>query len=847
MLQRLWQRPRATVSDNEFSTATSTSASSKTFPSGIKLLYNAENSVVEYREDDDTALIAARQRPENHLQNILHSTRGIIFLGTPHHGAGLAMWAEKLARSIGLLKQTSPQILAVLERDSEVLARIQDHFHTMIRSRNKDGFQPIEITCFYEELPLQGVGIVVPSQSAILPGYIPIGIRCNHIDMTRFEREDDPGFTAIAGELRRWIKEMIPQSNAGIHRVSALEQQQGRTFLVPRTSNPGFVGRVNILEKLKARLGPMLRPNGATFQARAALFGLGGIGKTQIALAYAYWVHVEYPEVSVFWVHASNAERFHQAFSQIAQSCEIPGYNDPKAKTLNLVKAWLERKDQRPWLMIIDSADDTNIFFNSGEAVPQKLDDPDRFPLEGTLGCYIPQCSHGAILVTTRNKQTGIKLTKGRGVIEVGGMDQAESSQLIHKILESDDLDPNHISILTSRLENLPLALTQATAFIQENILTITKYLELLDQGDNSLIELLSQSFEAEGRDWSIPNAVTATWIISFKQIKEQYPYASDLLSLMSFFDRQEIPKIFLSHYIEQGSYQEVYQQEQKGQANRLLELEKALGILKAFSFVLEGKEDENLSVHRLIQLVMRKWLMTEGRFGEWAGKALLTVSDIYPFGRYESRRICGDYLPHAYAVLSYEGLLSTSEVVAKAGLLHCTAGFMHIQGQWDKAEELLLQAVGMRKTVFGSEHPSSLNSMAGLASTYRNQGRWDEAEKLEVQVMETRLKVLKAEHPATLTSMANLASTYRNQGRWDEAEKLEVQVMETSLKVLKAEHPDTLTSMANLAYTYHSQNRHHEAIELMKKVIDLRTKSVGPNHPDTLDSIDLLKEWSDA
>lgn len=106
------------------------------------------------------ALIAARGRPETHLQNILHSTRGIIFLGTPHRGAALAMWAEKLARSIGPLKQTSPQILAVLKSDSEVLARIQDQFHTMIRSPNKYGLQPIEITCFYEELPLQGLGIV---------------------------------------------------------------------------------------------------------------------------------------------------------------------------------------------------------------------------------------------------------------------------------------------------------------------------------------------------------------------------------------------------------------------------------------------------------------------------------------------------------------------------------------------------------------------------------------------------------------------------------------------------------------------------------------------------------------
>ncbi len=106
------------------------------------------------------ALVAARQRSERHIQNILHSTRGIIFLGTPHRGAGLAQYAGALAKSIGLLKQTNAQILATLEGDSEVLARIQDSFHTMIRSRSMDAFPSIEITCFFEELPLLGVGIV---------------------------------------------------------------------------------------------------------------------------------------------------------------------------------------------------------------------------------------------------------------------------------------------------------------------------------------------------------------------------------------------------------------------------------------------------------------------------------------------------------------------------------------------------------------------------------------------------------------------------------------------------------------------------------------------------------------
>jgi protein SERAC1 len=102
----------------------------------------------------------SQQRPEQHLQNVFHSTRAIIFLGTPHHGAGLARSVERLAKSIGLIKQTNPEILQVLKSDSEVLARIQDSFHAIVRSRNNAGLQPIEITCFFEELPLPGVGSV---------------------------------------------------------------------------------------------------------------------------------------------------------------------------------------------------------------------------------------------------------------------------------------------------------------------------------------------------------------------------------------------------------------------------------------------------------------------------------------------------------------------------------------------------------------------------------------------------------------------------------------------------------------------------------------------------------------
>jgi hypothetical protein len=124
---------------------------------------------------------------------------------------------------IGVIKQTNPQILTVLESASEVLARVQDEFHTMVRARNQERLQEIQISCFFEELPLPVIGVVsysthsngyfantqiqvVPKDSAILPGYIPIGIHSNHMGMTRFDDKDDAGFKAITRELRRWIK-----------------------------------------------------------------------------------------------------------------------------------------------------------------------------------------------------------------------------------------------------------------------------------------------------------------------------------------------------------------------------------------------------------------------------------------------------------------------------------------------------------------------------------------------------------------------------------------------------------------------------------------------------------------
>ncbi|KAF6844296.1 kinesin light chain protein [Colletotrichum musicola] len=159
-------------------------------------------------------------------------------------------------------------------------------------------------------------------------------------------------------------------------------------------------------------------------------------------------------------------------------------------------------------------------------------------------------------------------------------------------------------------------------------------------------------------------------------------------------------------------------------------------------------------------------------------------------------------------------------------------------QGRWKEAEELVVRVMETGKRVLGEEHPHTLTSMANLASTYRNQGRWKEAEELDVRVMEMNKRVLGEEHPSTLASMANLASTYRNQGRWKEAEELNVRVMETRKRVLGEEHPSTLTSMANLASTFWNQGRWKDAEELNVRVMETRKKVLGEEHPSTLRSM---------
>jgi pimeloyl-ACP methyl ester carboxylesterase len=149
------------------------------------------------------AILQSRNNPEAHLQSIFDCVKGIVFMGTPHRGSWMSDWAKIPARALSLLKSTNKYLLEILETDSKLLESLQHRFCAMIRELRESG-RRLEVTCFFEELPLPNVGKVVPKESATVEGYNQFSVHANHSDMVKFRSSEENGFKRLLGELIRW-------------------------------------------------------------------------------------------------------------------------------------------------------------------------------------------------------------------------------------------------------------------------------------------------------------------------------------------------------------------------------------------------------------------------------------------------------------------------------------------------------------------------------------------------------------------------------------------------------------------------------------------------------------------
>ncbi|KAH8671817.1 TPR domain protein [Tricladium varicosporioides] len=736
----------------------------------------------------------------------------------------------------------------------------------MVRSRNQEMLRPIEITCFYEELPLPGFGTVVPAHSAILPGYVPIGIRSNHMDITKFEHEDDPGFIAIAGELRRWIKGLTDPGNTSAlrqdgsgQRSQSVQQHGTQLALPPNSPVTNFSGSGNQSFQLSQNYEsvstsfvqppnpPLPRPPPSSTlpfrrdpdfvdrdifskmdqklsipASRVALVGLGGVGKSQLAIEYSYRVRDKSPKTWVFWVHAGTVARFEEGYRRIAETAKIDGLDKPNVDVLQLVSMWLCDEINGKWVMIVDNADDLNVLF-------KQTADHNSAQVVHSLSNFIPQSQNGSIVLTSRNRNVAFRFTgRDSDIIKVDPMNEAHAIALLHKKLEGS-LNMTGAAELVQALDYMPLAITQAAAYISQRAprINILKYLQDFRRSDKNRASLLQRDTADIRRDSTALNSIMVTWQISFEHIREEWPSAARLLSLMSLFDRQGIPEDLLHQNYHDNS-------------DREADFENDISVLTSYSLVTIKVEGNEFEMHRLVQFSMKIWLELYGELEEWKEKYIGIIGNAFPVGRYENRIICSKLFPHAQLVSLYYPR-NEAYLVMWASILFNAAWYCSEVGSYKAAEDMDRRALEGREKALGEDHPDTLTSVSNLALVLQDQGKYEQAEELSRRALGGWEKALGEDHSNTLTSVDNLASVLQKEGKYEQAEELNRRALGGWEKVLGEDHPDTLRSVNNLASVLQYQGKYEQAEELNRRALGGREKVLGEDHPDTLRSVNNL------
>jgi hypothetical protein len=252
----------------------------------------------------------------------------------------------------------------------------------------------------------------------------------------------------------------------------------------------------------------------------------------------------------VFWIHASNAARFEQSYQEIADRVRIAGRKDPKANVFRLVYDWLCDEKNGQWLLILDNMDDARFLYEASSLSQDGPGSGQRMSRQ-PLWAYLPQSPNGSIIMTTRNREVALKLVEQRDIISVQPMDKAHAVTLFKKKLGMQG-DSKDIAELAAELEYMPLAIVQAAAYITQRAprCSVQQYLEDFRKSDRKKTSLLNHEGGDLRRDWEARNSIITTWEISFDYIHQTRPSAADLLSLMSFFDRQGIPAASVSNSI---------------------------------------------------------------------------------------------------------------------------------------------------------------------------------------------------------------------------------------------------------------------------------------------------------
>jgi len=584
--------------------------------------------------------------------------------------------------------------------------------------------------------------------------------------------------------------------------------QASRIWTIPIARNPFFTGRETLLDLLHQRLSTAR--TAALTQAQA-LFGLGGIGKTQAAVEYAFRYGDDYAHV--FWMLAASRETLAADYVTLAALLDLPEQAEQdQQRVVAAVKRWLAA--HADWLLILDNADDLS-----------------------QVQEFLPTRHKGYVLCTTRAQAAGALAAS----VEVERLEPQDGALLLlrwAKLLDIDTPleqaragDRAEALRIVQEMDGLPLAIVQAGAYVEETGCSLADYLRLYTTHRKDLLSRRSRLL------LDYPETVATTWSLSFQQVEQQSPAAAELLRLCAFLAPDAIPEELLARgAAELGAVLGAAVADP-------FQLNAALEVLRRYSLLRREGGAHLLSIHRLVQVVLKD-SMDQRTQRAWAERTVRTLNAAFPEADAGTGVRRQDYLPHVQECATLIKVYQLHFPEA-ACLLYRAGVFLYAQGFYPQSQSLHQQALAIREQVFGAEHLVVAESLNTLAILARLQGDYQQAEGLHRHALSIREKTLGPDHPSTGVSLNNLGVLYRSQGKYEQAEPLLLQAFSIREQALGSEHPDTLMTSINLAKLYIEQGKYELAEQLLQQALAISKHALDPEHLPIAQTLILLARLS--
>lgn len=573
-------------------------------------------------------------------------------------------------------------------------------------------------------------------------------------------------------------------------------QASGPLWNVPYRRNPFFTGRDDLLTLLRQQF---CTADAVALTQSYALHGLGGIGKTQLAIEYVYRCQEAYQ--AIFWIRAASRETLIADFVQLATFLRLPGSDtQDQMSIVDAVKRWLNQHDG--WLLILDNADELAL-----------------------LTDFLPTGTGGHLLLTTRASATG-KIAPSIAVekmsLEEGCLLLLRRANLLPPTVVFEDIPMSmrtQAQELVQALDGLPLALDQAAAYIEETGCGLRGYLELYQQYCLDLLQ-----WQRDGSS-DYPNSVASTWLLSFQQVEEADPAAANLLRLCAFLDPDAISEVML------GEGAEGLDPLLRSEVADLFQLNRMIGVLRRFSLIQRDTDARVLNIHRLVQAVL-KGRMDEHTRLLWAEHTVRMVNAAFPEVALQTWSRCEQCLPHA---MNCAALIEQYQLISsEAGRLLTYAGwYLGERGWYEQAHALLSQALSLREQLLGPEHLETITTLVCLGELYQNQGKYKQAESYLQRALVIREQALGSDHADVALVLHILGTTNMFAEQYQTAEMLLQRALRIREHTCGPEKRETASTLLALAQNNVRWGRYATAEAFFMRVLPLYERIFGLEHPE--------------